>query len=143
MKNNKIIKFDDLVKIISKHQKNKKKIVLCHGVFDLLHIGHIKHFEAAKSFGDILVVSVTPDKYVNKGPLRPAFNEKLRLEALAALNVIDCVVLNSTPTAVNVIQRLRPNIYCKGLEYKNQKNDISGEITNTKLMAENKWDFQT
>ena len=58
MKNNKIIKFNDLVKITSRHQKNKKKIVLCHGVFDLLHIGHIKHFQEAKKFGDILIVTI-------------------------------------------------------------------------------------
>ena len=51
-----------------------KKIVQCHGVFDLLHIGHIRHFHKAKSLGDILIVTVTPDKYVNKGNDRPAFN---------------------------------------------------------------------
>jgi bifunctional ADP-heptose synthase (sugar kinase/adenylyltransferase) len=49
-------------------QKSARKIVLCHGVFDLLHVGHIRHFEQAKKLGDILVVTVTPDIYVNKGP---------------------------------------------------------------------------
>ena len=64
---------------------NKKKIVLCHGVFDLMHIGHIKHFEEAKSYGEILIVSLTSDKYVNKGPNRPAFNEHNRAATLASL----------------------------------------------------------
>ena len=59
-------------------KKNGKKVVMCHGVFDLLHLGHIKHFEKAKSLGDILVVSITADKFVNKGPGRPAFNESDR-----------------------------------------------------------------
>ena len=51
-----------------------KKIVLCHGVFDLLHIGHINYLRSSKKYGNILVVSVTSDKFVNKGPGRPAFS---------------------------------------------------------------------
>ena len=66
-------------KIFTNLRKRNKKVVLCHGVFDLLHYGHISHFEQAKKFGDILVVSVTPDNYVNKGPSRPAFNENIRM----------------------------------------------------------------
>ena len=104
--------------------------MLCHGVFDLLHIGHIKHFQEAKKNGDILIVSITPDKYVNKGPGRPAFNEKLRLESIAALDSVDFVVLNSTATAINPIIKLKPNIYCKGKDYKIYDDDISGEIKN-------------
>ena len=76
----KIVEVDILAKLLKKQKDKGKKIVLCHGVFDLLHIGHIKHFKEAKEFGDILVVSLTPDKYINKGPGRPAFNERLRLE---------------------------------------------------------------
>ena len=94
---------------------------LCHGVFDLLHIGHIKHFKEAKNLGDILVVTLTPDRYVNKGPGRPAFNEKLRLEAIAALDVVDFVALNTSHTAVVPIQKLKPNFYCKGSDYKKKE----------------------
>ena len=125
----KIFSIEDLRKVLNKKKKSKgKKIVLCHGVFDLLHVGHIKHFKDAKNFGDVLVVSLTPDIYVNKGPGRPSFNEKLRLQAIAALEVVDYVCLNSTPTAVNPIKKLKPNIYCKGPDYKNQQNDTSGNI---------------
>ena len=67
----------------------EKKIVLCHGVFDLLHLGHIKHFNEARTFGDILIVTVTPDSFVNKGPNRPAFTIEHRLEALSALESIE------------------------------------------------------
>ena len=63
-----------------------KKIGLCHGVFDLLHIGHIKYLQEAKSKCDILIVTLTQDKFVNKGPGRPAFNENQRADAIAALN---------------------------------------------------------
>ena len=126
----KIFLLNDLKNRINKEKLKGKKVILCHGVFDLLHIGHIKHFEQAKKLGDILIVTLTPDKYVNKGPNRPAFGEKLRAEAIASLDPVNYVALNSKSTAVNVIQKLRPNIYCKGPDYKNHENDISGEIKN-------------
>ena len=126
----KIISIEKLKKIIFKQKVKKKREVLCHGVFDLLHVGHIYHFEEAKEHGDLVIVSVTPDKYVNKGPNRPAFNEENRLRALAALQVIDYVVLNKFPTATTIIKELKPNIYCKGKDYKFHKDDITGEIKN-------------
>ncbi len=106
-----------------------KKIIHCHGVFDLLHIGHIKHFEEAKNMGDVLVVSITPDKFVNKGPGRPAFTTKLRLEALAALESIDFVVENKWPSAEKMIKIIKPDFYCKGPDYKDHSDDITGKIT--------------
>ena len=126
----KIFSIDLLAKTISKLKKNGKKIVLCHGVFDLLHIGHIKHFKEAKNLGDILIVTLTSDRFVNKGPKRPAFNEKLRLEAIAALESVDYVALNTSSTAISPIQKLKPNIYCKGPDYKNNNNDLTGQIKN-------------
>ena len=127
MKKN-ILSIQDLSKIISKEKRKGKKIILCHGVFDLLHLGHIKHFDEAKNLGDILVVSLTPDRYVNKGPSRPAFTEKLRAETISSLEVVDYVVINTTPTAISIIQKIKPNIYCKGTDYKNHQDDISGQI---------------
>ena len=127
---NKIFSLENLRKVLLKEKSKRKKIVLCHGVFDLLHIGHIKHFEEAKKMGDILVVTLTPDVHVNKGPKRPTFNEKLRAEAIASLSMINYVALNTTSTALNVIQKIKPDIYCKGPDYKNHKNDISGQIKN-------------
>ena len=126
---NKIIKFNKISKYLEKI-RTKKKVVLCHGVFDLLHIGHIKHFEDSKKKGDILIVSVTPDIYVNKGPTKPFFNEKLRLHAVAALNCVDYVVLNESVTAIEIIKEVKPNIYSKGRDYQNKKNDITGNIQN-------------
>jgi len=126
-RNNKIKKISDLVETLQK-KRFGKKIVLCHGVFDLLHIGHIKYFENAKTAGDILIVTVTPDRYVNKGPHRPAFSEQLRCEAIAALAVVDYVALNEWPTAVETIQILKPDIYAKGSEYKKSENDLTGMI---------------
>ena len=126
----KIFPLESLDTLFLKEKKKGKKIVHCHGVFDLLHIGHIKHFTEAKSLGDILVVTLTPDIYVNKGPNRPAFNEKLRIEAIAALDTVDYVALNQSPTAISAIKKIKPHIYCKGSDYKNHKNDITGQIKN-------------
>ena len=126
----KVFKLSELDKKLSIEKKQNKKIVLCHGVFDLLHLGHIRHFREAKTYGDILVVSITPDKYVNKGPGRPAFNEKYRAEALSHLKNIDYVTINNSATAVNVIKKIKPKIYCKGPDYKDNKKDITGEIKN-------------
>ena len=108
---NKILTIKELKLKIEKLRKKKKTFVLCHGVFDLLHLGHINHFNEAKKNGDILIVSLTSDKYVNKGPERPIFNQALRADAIAALNAVDYVAINETPTAINPIKILKPNIF--------------------------------
>ena len=81
----KVMDLEILAGVLETVRENGKKVVHCHGVFDLLHIGHIRHFQQAKKLGDVLVVTITPDKDVNKGPHRPAFAEQLRVEAIAAL----------------------------------------------------------
>lgn len=126
---NKIKSLSEIEGVLKQFRSANSKIVQCHGVFDLLHPGHIRHFKEAKRQGDILVVSITPDRFVNKGPGRPAFNEQLRLESIAALACVDFVVLNETPDAVAAIQTIQPSIYMKGIEYKNHKTDITGKIT--------------
>lgn len=105
-----------------------RRVVHCHGVFDLVHPGHIVHFREARKNGDLLVVTVTPDRWVNKGPGRPLFGEKLRLDSLAALELVDFVALNEHPTAVEAIKRLKPHVYVKGGEYSDAKADVTGKI---------------
>jgi len=105
-----------------------RKVVHCHGVFDLLHVGHLRYFEEAKGMGDVLVVTLTTDKHVNKGPHRPAFTEQLRAEVLAALECVDFVAINPTPTAVEAIRLLRPDVYVKGPDYKDTSKDVTGKI---------------
>jgi len=125
----KIRDIEDVAMFLESDRAESKKVVHCHGVFDLLHIGHIRHLEEAKKFGDVLVVTVTPDQYVNKGPGRPAFTEHLRAEALAALETVDYVAINKWPLAVEAIGLLRPDFYVKGLEYQEDGKDRTGGIT--------------
>ena len=134
--NRKIKNLQKLQQIISDLKSKGKKIVQCHGVFDLLHIGHIKHFEEAGTFGDVLVVTITPDEFVRKGPNRPAFTTSLRLEALAALESIDFVAANKWSNAVETIKTLQPNIYCKGSDYKDHSDDITGKIDDETVAVE-------
>jgi rfaE bifunctional protein nucleotidyltransferase chain/domain len=126
--NGKIVTFSDIDRTLQKHRENGAKIVQCHGVFDLIHPGHIRHFSQAKKLGDVLVVSITKDKFVNKGPGRPAFSEHLRAESLAALSCVDYVVINETPTAVEAIRAVRPNFYVKGPDYADSSKDITQGI---------------
>ena len=105
-----------------------RQIVLCHGCFDLLHIGHIRHFKEARSFGDSLVVTITPDRFVQKGPGRPAFPADLRAEAVAALSAVDHVAINRWATAVETLKLLRPSVFCKGWEFHAAGSDPTGKI---------------
>ncbi|MDC1296604.1 PfkB family carbohydrate kinase [Alphaproteobacteria bacterium] len=126
--NTKILKIENLVKVISVLKKNKKNIVQCHGVFDLIHLGHIRHFQEAKKNSEILIVTVTSDKFIKKGPNRPYYKINQRLEMLSNLNIVDYVIENNSPDAVNIIKKIKPDYYCKGIEYKNHKKDITKKI---------------
>ena len=99
------------------------RIVQCHGCFDPLHIGHIRHFQAAKKAGDKLIVTVTADRFVNKGPGRPVFSEAIRMEAIQALACVDEVRLSGHPTAAESIREIRPAVFAKGPDYSEQTLD--------------------
>ena len=124
----KIRPLEDLADALGSLRDEGRTVVQCHGVFDLLHFGHIRHFESARRFGDVLVVTVTPDRFVHKGPGRPVFNERLRAESIAALECVDFVAINAWPTATEAITLLRPGVYCKGSDYADRESDITGGI---------------
>lgn len=136
MPNNKILSLNDLEKRVHKIKREEKIIGLCHGTFDLLHVGHIKHFEEAKSFCDCLIVTITPDKYINKGPNRPMFEQSLRAEAIAALQCVDFVSVNAWPTAVELLDKLKPSLYIKGQDYVELEKDFTGNIALEKAAIE-------
>jgi rfaE bifunctional protein nucleotidyltransferase chain/domain len=118
-----------LGELAAKLRAKGKKVVLCHGVFDLMHPGHIKHLEAARKEGDYLFVTVTPDAYVNKGPGRPVFNQYLRLDSIAALSVVDYAAINEWKTAVETLGALKPDVYVKGTDYSAPEQDVTGGIS--------------
>lgn len=122
------ISFHDAQGIFAKLRSEGKKIVQCHGTFDLLHPGHIVHFEEAKALGDILVVTITAEKNVNKGPGRPYFNDQLRVKYLSSLEYVDYVVVVPFSAACEAIECVCPHIYCKGKEYEDPQVDVTGNI---------------
>lgn len=121
----KVVSLKALTSIIVNLKNQKKKIVLCHGVFDLIHPGHVRYFSSAKKLGDVLVVTLTADLFVNKGPGRPYFNQNLRSEVLAALSYVDYVAIVNDESAIPAIDAVKPDIYVKGPDYKNRKPSFS------------------
>jgi rfaE bifunctional protein nucleotidyltransferase chain/domain len=132
----KIVSMDDLARMVAQSQKAGHKVVQAHGTFDLLHLGHVKHLEAARAKGDVLVVTLTADRYVNKGPNRPVFSEYLRAEMMAALETVSWVAINESPDAVPAIKKIRANFYAKGQDYINPEGDITGKIVDERNAIE-------
>ena len=128
MGNTKIVSLEKLGRIAKDARLAGRKVVHCHGVFDLLHIGHIRYLEQAKDMGDVLAVTLTPDRFVDKGPHRPAFTEVLRAEAIASLACVDYVAINEWPTAEETLRQIKPSIYVKGAEFKGITTDPTGKI---------------
>lgn len=128
MNSKKILSFNEAAAVFDKERFAGKQLVQCHGTFDLIHPGHIVHLEEARALGDLLVVTVTDEKHVNKGPGRPCFNDALRTRTLAALQCVDYVVLIPHTAAVEAIRLVKPHIYCKGSEYEDASNDVTGNI---------------
>ncbi|MBI3252615.1 MAG: adenylyltransferase/cytidyltransferase family protein [Candidatus Omnitrophica bacterium] len=132
MLNDKLLSLEALAVKSREFRQRGKRVVLCHGVFDLLHNGHIRHLQKAKEQGDFLLVTLTADTYVNKGPGRPVFAEQLRAEMISALACVDYVAVNHAATAIKVIQAMRPHVYAKGADYKSSKKDLTGNILHEK-----------
>ena len=132
----KIVSLDDLARLVRAEQEQGREIAHCHGVFDLMHLGHLRHLQQAKHVADRLVVTITPDRFVNKGPGRPVFNEFLRAESLAALEFVDWVAINDSPTAIETIRTLKPDIYVKGSDYQNSDDDLTGKIVEERKAVE-------
>lgn len=110
----KLFKLEDLPGILD---REGHKLVMAHGCFDLLHAGHVMHLEEARSFGDVLVVTVTSDDFVNKGPNRPAFPQDQRALLVAALECVDFVAISNHRLAAAAINAIKPDVYVKGRDY--------------------------
>jgi rfaE bifunctional protein kinase chain/domain/rfaE bifunctional protein nucleotidyltransferase chain/domain len=113
----KLLSLQQLLELRERATGAGRSVVHCHGCFDIVHPGHIHHLQFARSLGDLLVVSVSTDTNVNKGVARPLIPDDLRAKSLAALECVDAVYLNPDPTAVDLLEQLKPDFYVKGREY--------------------------
>src|SRR5262245_53024663 len=125
----KVLTIAELAAWTQKFREDGRTVVQAHGTFDLLHLGHVRHLEAARTLGDILVVTITADRYVNKGPGRPVFTEALRAELPAYLHFVTFVAISEASDAISAIEAIKPTIYAKGNDYQNPDGDVTGKIT--------------
>lgn len=111
------IKTPEEIRAIVGAPPRSSKVIMCHGTFDIVHPGHIRHLMFAKSKGDILIASLTADQHITKSKLRPYVPQDLRAFNLAALQVVDYVVIDPDPTPLRNLSVIQPDLYAKGYEY--------------------------
>lgn len=118
----KIKSIEELAPLVERWKAEGKKVGMCHGCFDLVHPGHIRHFAAAKKECDILIVSTNIDQFITtqKGPGKPIYPAPIRAYAIANLATVDYVVLCPFQTAVEIINKLNPSLYIRGPDYLNK-----------------------
>jgi len=98
------------------------RVVHCHGCFDIVHPGHVRHLRQAKQLGDILLITITGDAAIDKGTGRPLIPQELRAENLAALDFVDWVCVEPSATAVGLLEGVKPDVYVKGQEYETNRH---------------------
>lgn len=118
----KVVTLDELLARRRELAARGKRLVHCHGCFDIVHPGHIRHLRFARSQGEALLVSITGDQGISKGSGRPLIPQELRAENLAALDCVDLVYIEPRPTAVELLDAVRPDVYIKGKEYESNRD---------------------
>lgn len=132
----KILSVEELAVRTRQARAGGRSIVLAHGTFDLMHFGHVRHLQAARAEGDFLVVTITADHFVNKGPGRPVFPQAIRAEMLASLECVDLVGINHAASAETVIDAVKPDVYVKGSDYASAEDDVTGKILDEQRAVE-------
>ena len=112
----KIKSIDEICQIIGPRPR-EQKVIMCHGTFDIVHPGHIRHLMYAKGKADILIASLTTDAHIKKANFRPFIPEDIRAVNLAALDMVDYVIIDQDPTPLNHLKRIQPDYFAKGYEY--------------------------
>ncbi len=125
--------FEDIQAVVKRYKENGKKVVFTNGCFDILHVGHVKYLQIAKSFGDILIVGLNSDESVSrlKGPTRPVNIAQDRAYLLAALEAVDFVVPFTDDTPYELIKMVAPDVLVKGGDYEGKTvvgTEFSGEL---------------
>ncbi len=132
----KVYSITQLKKLIDSLKLSGDKVGLCHGCFDILHTGHIRHFEYAKKKCDHLFVSVTADRYINKDPGRPVFSASERSFIISSLNMISGTIISEYETSIELLTKLQPAVYFKGQEYSLNPDKINKNFLLEKNHAE-------
>src|ERR1700735_2749633 len=111
------IKTAEELRHITGERPRSQKVIMCHGVFDVVHPGHVRHLLYAKSKADILVASLTADKHITKGVYRPHVPQDLRAVNLAAFEMVDYVLIDQRDKPIENIRLIQPDYLAKGFEY--------------------------
>ena len=114
-----VVALEEAARFVEHAKRAKKRVVLANGHFDLLHVGHVRYLEGARAAGDVLVVGVNADEVTKKlkGPGRPILSAAERAELVAALECVDVVVVFDDVNVAALLERLRPDVHCKGTDY--------------------------
>jgi D-glycero-beta-D-manno-heptose 1-phosphate adenylyltransferase len=115
----KILSRDGLQALLEEHRRAGRKIVLANGVFDLLHVGHVRYLQAARAEGDVLVVAINSDASTRKlkGEGRPILTERARATLVAALEAVQYVVIFDEPNVEPLLREFQPDVHAKGTDY--------------------------
>ncbi len=139
----KIITRKNIAALCNRLRRQKKRIVFTNGVFDIIHMGHVHYLSKAKSMGDVLIIGLNTDRSVRqfKGPHRPINSQSDRAGVLAALEMVDYIVMFGEPTPGKLIRQVRPDILIKGADYKIDEivgadfvRSYGGEVRRIKLL---------
>lgn len=130
-----IYTLEELADVTHSAKENGKIVGLCHGCFDILHIGHVRHFHAAKTMCDLLFVSVTADRFVNKGPDRPVIPGRERVEIISSLSAVSGAIINEAATSTELLTCVQPSIYFKGQEYSHGRPAATKNFMAEKALA--------
>lgn len=114
-----VVALEEAARFVEDAKRAQKRVVLANGHFDLLHVGHVRYLEGARAAGDVLVVGVNGDEVTRKlkGPGRPILSVVERAEVVSALECVDIVVVFDEVNVAALLERLRPDVHCKGTDY--------------------------
>ncbi|HEU0097452.1 MAG TPA: adenylyltransferase/cytidyltransferase family protein [Allosphingosinicella sp.] len=118
-----VLSLEELADRVRAWQQGGLRVAHCHGRFDPLHAGHIMHFEEAAALADELIVTITPDRFSNSAPGRPLLTDKLRARTVACIRCVSLVAVNRWPSALELLEILKPDIYVKGVDYRTMQVD--------------------
>ncbi len=126
----KLLPLPELLRTLAEHRRRGETVAFTNGCFDVLHVGHLKTIEAARAFGDVLVIGLNSDESVRKlkGPDRPIYNQQERAEILGALSDVSYVTIFDDPSVLELVKAVRPDVLVKGRDWQNKGGAVGQEF---------------